>query len=465
MQLTGMILAAGKGTRMKSDVPKGLHLVCGLPMVEHVIRALQGAGAKKSVLVIGHGADQMRDTFHAHPVEFALQAEQLGTGHAAMMAASLFKGYEGAVIVAPGDTPLLTADALTKLAEAHERAHALVTVASFIAADPHGYGRVVRDAKGHPHRIVEHKDASPEELKISEVNSSVYCFDAAALFKILPTLKNNNAQGEYYLTDVLRVVSESGGRTEAVVLPEELFMGVNDRWQLAEASTALKARILKHHAINGVTLIDPSTTWIGPEVTVGTDTVIEPNTVIEGRTQIGARCHLGPNSRIGDSKIGEGVTVRMSHVDHAILGDGSRIGPFANLRPGAVLGNGVKLGNFVEVKNSTLQDGVSAGHLSYLGDAEIGAGTNIGAGTITCNYDGYTKHQTRIGEDAFIGSNSTLVAPITIGDGAYVAAGSTITEDVSSDALALGRARQTEKEAWATRWREKNEPISSPTAN
>lgn len=455
MGLAGIILAAGKGTRMKSEVPKVLHLCAGLPMVELVARALRGAGVDRTVVVVGHGADLVKIALgDSHT--FALQEEQNGTGHATLMARDALTGFDGHVLVTAGDTPLLTAEALREVADQHLAANAVATVATFVTDNPYGYGRVVRGESGAPARIVEEKDASPEERQIREVNSGVYCFEAQALFELLPQLGAANAQGEIYLTDVVAKLASSGRRTLAVELKEELFMGVNDRWQLAEASRLMNQTILRRHCLNGVTIVDPASTWIGADVTIGPDTVIEPMTTIGGNTKIGAKCHLGPQSKIDSSVIGDECRVLMSHLNAARMEAGSKCGPFAHLRPGAVLGEGARVGNFVEVKNATLGSGSAANHLTYIGDAKVGAKANIGAGTITCNYDGFRKHTTEIGEGAFVGSNSTLVAPVTIGDGAFVAAGSVITKDVSADALAFGRARQEEKEGWAQRWREKN---------
>lgn len=428
-------------------------------MLELVLEALRGAGVERTVMVVGHGRDQIQAYFEGQDCKFALQEEQHGTGHATMMAAPDLADFDGPVIVTPGDTPLITADAIRRLLVEHVQTDASVTVATFYAADPMGYGRLVRDGAGHPVRIVEHKDASEAERQISEVNSAVYCFNAKELFAFLPKIGNQNAQKEYYLTDVLRLMALSGRTTHAVVFDEvSLFQGVNDRWQLAQAGEVLRHRIAREHCLAGVTIVDPATTYIGPFVKIAPDVTIEPMVMLGGRTRIGSGSIVQAGSRIMNSTLGEGCVIKSSHILDSELGDNVIVGPFAHLRPGSKLGNGTKIGNFVETKNAVLGANVSAGHLTYLGDAEIGDGSNIGAGTITCNYDGYRKHQTTVGEGAFVGSNSTLVAPVTVADGAYVAAGSTITNDVTADALALGRARQVEKEQWAQRWREKNQP-------
>lgn len=445
---------------MKSDLPKGLHRVCGVPMVEQIGRELKAAGVSRPVVVVGHGGDAMIETL-GEGYDFSWQTEQKGTGHAARMTEGLF-GYgpdakssnATHVIVAPGDTPLISASVFKALAGECVARGAQCVVAVAVLADPTGYGRVEFDESG-PVRIVEHKDCTPEQQKsLTTVNSGIYCFEVKALFEALPKLSNNNSQGEYYLTDVLAMIRDEGGRVAAYD-PQDpnILLGVNDRWQLAQCAKLLREQILKKHALNGVTLIDPETTYIEADVVVGIDTVIEPGSILEGKTTIGAACHIGPNTKIKDSQIGERVTVLMSHLERAQMGSRSRCGPYANLRPGAVLGEDVKIGNFVEVKNASLGRKVSVSHLSYIGDGEIGEGSNIGAGVIFCNYDGFLKHHTKVGDNVFVGSNSTLVAPVEIGDGAFVAAGSVITHSVSKDALALGRARQEEKEEWARSWR------------
>jgi bifunctional UDP-N-acetylglucosamine pyrophosphorylase / glucosamine-1-phosphate N-acetyltransferase len=454
--LAGIILAAGKGTRMKSELPKGLFEVCGLPMVELIGRAMREAGVEKPTVVVGHQRELMQHKL-GDAYGYAVQDEQHGTGHAAQMAAPMLNGHHGGVLIVPGDTPLLSGEALRLLAEHHRNSGAACTIATVIMADPAGYGRIVRREDSGVGAIVEHKDA-PEHVRenVKEINSGVYIFDAAALTRLLPQLSNQNAQGEYYLTDLIKAINDEGGRVEALPFDDpDMLMGVNDRWQLAQAAAALRQRILKKHALNGVSIIDPSTTYIGADVSIGQDTVIKPMTSISGLTNIGSGCDIGPSTDINDCEIGNNVTIVMSKLDHATMRDGSRCGPYAHLRLGATIGEGAKIGNYVEVKNAVLGKKAAAAHLTYLGDANIGAGTNVGAGTITCNYDGFGKHRTEIGENVFVGSNSTLVAPITIGEGALIAAGSVITQDVPADALGVGRGRQEVKEQWAARWRQK----------
>jgi len=459
--VAGIILAAGKGTRMKSDLPKGLHQVCGLPMVEHIGRAMKASGVTRPIVVIGHGADAMRGAL-GETYDFTLQKEQLGTGHATLTTAALLAEYSGPVIVAAGDTPMLEAETFQALLKAHRDSKAAITLATCVIENPFGYGRIVRDAKGVFSRIVEQKDAKPEQLKICEVNAALYCFDAKTLFRVLPTIKNTNSQGEYYLTDVLEAVVQQGGKVLAQIFEDRtLLVGVNDRWQLANVDLEMRRRIVKRHAMNGVTFHDIDSVSIGVDVEIGIDTVIEPQTILTGKTKIGAKCHIGPFSRLLDCTMGDESSFVASYAERATIGNKVWVGPYAHLRPHASLGDGVKIGNYVEIKNSQLSPGAKVNHLSYVGDSTVGANTNIGAGTITCNYDGIDKHRTTIGANAFVGSNSTLVAPITIGDDAIIAAGSVVTGDVPSEAMTFGRARQENKEGRATQWRN-NKKSSKP---
>lgn len=457
MAAVGILLAAGKGTRMKSELPKGLHRVCGVPMVDLVARAMAAAGIEERWIVVGHGGDLVVQAL-GPTYRYAWQHEQNGTGHAALMAIQAMAGnVPETVLIAPGDTPLLRAEVFSHLLERHRESSAQCTVATAILPDATGYGRILRDERG-PVAIVEHKDATPEQRQIREVNAAIYVFHGPTLSELLPQLNANNAQGEIYLTDMVGAVRRRGGKVEGVVFDDpDILRGVNDRWQLAEASKVLRLNILRHHALNGVTIVDPDTTYIEPDVTIGVDTTLEPGTILEGSTTIGSKCHIGPNTKIQDSTVGNYCTVLMSHLNEATMLDGARCGPFANLRPGAVLGEGAKIGNFVEVKNATLGARVAVSHLSYIGDGTVGANTNIGAGTIFCNYDGFVKSPTVIGENVFVGSNSTLIAPVTIGDGAMIAAGSVITHNVEPDALAFGRARQETKEGWVPHWRQRRQ--------
>lgn len=450
--LAGLILAAGKGTRMKSEMPKALFRVCGVPMVELVIRAMHEVGVERPIVIVGHQAELVTEMI-GPGCDYATQSEQKGTGHAALMAKEWLEGHDGPVLVAPGDAPLLTVESLRNLRCRHEESGAQATLATCHLADPTGYGRILRSGTGAVVGIVEERDATTEEKQIDEINAGIYCFDAQTLLGVLPRLSAANAQGEYYLTDVVAQIVADGGRVVTSSMSFEEALGVNDRWQLAEAERILRKRILRRHALAGVTIRDPDTTSIGVDVEIEPDVEILPMTSLEGRTRVAVGAIIGPGSRVIDSEIGPGCRVLMSQVHGARLERGAKCGPFANLRPGSVLGEDAKVGNFVEIKKSVLGPGVAAGHLAYLGDAEIGAGTNIGAGTITCNFDGFSKHRTEIGANAFVGSNSTLVAPVTIGDGAIIGAGSVITKDVPADALGLGRARQENKEEWAPPWR------------
>lgn len=453
LPVAGIILAAGKGTRMKSELPKGLHEVCGLPMVELMARAMRQSGISRIIVVIGHGGDliqaRMGDGF-----EYAWQREQKGTGHAVQMAAPLLADHQGPVVVAPGDAPLVSSEVLSELIATMTPGQKCL-VASSLVSDPKGYGRIVRDGD-RVVGVVEEKDATEIQRKIVEVNSSLYCFDGPALLESLPKLQNNNAQGEYYLTDLVAMFAETGASEAKVFEDAEILTGVNDRWQLAEADRKLRQRILRRHAESGVTFMDPNTTYVGIEVEIGVETIVEPSTMIVGKTRVGKSCRLGPYTRIEDCEIGDFVNVYVSYMKESKLHDTVKVGPFAHIRPGSELLPDVKIGNFVETKNAYLAEGVKVSHLSYIGDASVGMNTNIGAGTITCNYDGYKKHQTEIGSDVFVGSNSTLVAPIHLGDGSFVAAGSVVTSGVyPAGGLVIGRNRTEVKEQWAAQWRNK----------
>lgn len=455
-QVAGIILAAGKGTRMKSERPKCLHEVCGEPMAGLVARALVGGGVSRIAIVVGHGGDDLIAAL-GEGYDYVWQREQLGTGHAAMMAADALAGNTGTIVVSAGDTPLLSDATIRELIAVHCEAGAKATVATASLPKPEGYGRIVRGPNSEFTRIVEERDATPEEKSIEEVNSGLYAFSAAELFAILPTLAANNDQGEYYLTDVLARLVERGETVVAHRFEDSEFLrGVNDRWQLAQAEALLRERILKRHAMAGVTILDPASTTIGLDVEIGCDTVLEGQTHIAGKTVIGHGCRIGPSTKIKHCKIGNDCNIYFSHLAEAELHDGVKVGPYANIRPGTVLMDRVKVGNFVEVKNASMGVASAANHLTYIGDAAVGDRTNIGAGTITCNYDGFKKHRTTIGQGVFVGSNSTLVAPVEIADGAFIAAGSTITQNVPSDALAFGRARQEVKDGWAVQWRSKH---------
>lgn len=441
---------------MQSSLPKVLHPICGLPLVEHVGNAMRGMGVEKPVLVVGNGAEgiveQLGDRYR-----YVEQEEQLGTGHALQAALPMLPD-EGVLVVAPGDAPLISAEALGNLVAEQAATCAACVLAVFELENPTGYGRVIRDTAWSPIRVVEELEADEETKRIREVNSSFYCFSISAVKRHLPSLRNLNSKGEYYLTDLVGILAEAGEKIGAVMFRDpDLLVGVNDRWQLAKAESALRMRILEKHALAGVTIVDPSSTYVDVRTIIGKDTVIQPQTHLEGTTEIGSECEIGPNTRVSASKIGDGSKVFFSHLNRAIVGEGCRVGPYANLRPHTVIGARTRVGNYVEIKNALIGQDVSLAHLTYIGDATVGDRTNIGAGTITCNFDGKNKHRTEIGSDVFVGSNSTLVAPLRIDAGAFIAAGSVITKNVGADALALGRSHQTNKEGWAKRWREQRQ--------
>lgn len=451
-QIASVILAAGKGTRMKSHMPKVLHNVCGKPMLEYVIMAAQEAGGGRNVVVIGHEAEMVRESIGS-TVEWAYQAEQLGTGHAVMQAENLLVDFDGSILILCGDTPLITAATLTRLISSHRESGRAATVLTAIMEDPGGYGRIVRDPKTDSVlEIVEHKDASSEQLEIKEINTGMYCFEGKRLFAVLTKITPANAQGEYYLTDVLAVLRTEGEQVGVVTVddPQEC-MGINDRIQLAEAEKALRLRVMHRLMMDGVTILDPGTTYIDFEVTVGPDSVIYPGTIIEGRCRLGENCLIGPYTRLKDTETGNNVTVHSSIILESSVGNNVTVGPFAYIRPGTVLSDETKVGDFVEIKKSVIGRGSKVPHLSYVGDAVIGEKVNIGAGTITCNYDGTRKYGTVIGSNAFIGSNTNLVAPIEVGESAVVGAGSTLTKDVPDGALCVERSKQVTYPGWAAR--------------
>jgi bifunctional UDP-N-acetylglucosamine pyrophosphorylase / glucosamine-1-phosphate N-acetyltransferase len=460
--LAAVILAAGQGTRMKSTLPKVLHEVAGQPMLAHVVKVAGMLGADPILAVIGHGADRVRSACGATGVTFALQAEQLGTGHALQCAAPNLAGFSGDLLLLCGDVPLLRVETLTALLDHHRAEQATVTVLTAILANPHGYGRIIR-GDGGVERIVEEKDATPAERAVREINTGIYVFAAPRVFSLLAGLTNTNAQGEYYLTDVIAAARSAQERVAALAIAHaEEAMGINDRVQLAEAGVLLRGRINEGHMRAGVTLVDPAATYIDPEVTIGPDTVIHPGVHLRGRTAIGRDCVLEPGVIISDCTLADRVHVKAGSVLSAsTVGADTDIGPMAHLRPGTVLAGDNKIGNFVETKKAAIGRGSKASHLTYLGDAEIGAGVNIGCGTITCNYDGVHKHVTVIEDEVFVGSDVQFVAPVRIGKGSLIGAGSTITRDVPPDALAISRADQKIVEGWVSRKR--NKAVKSET--
>ncbi|SHE32908.1 bifunctional UDP-N-acetylglucosamine pyrophosphorylase / Glucosamine-1-phosphate N-acetyltransferase [Desulfofundulus australicus DSM 11792] len=448
MSLAAVILAAGKGTRMKSGLPKVMHRVCGRPMIEYVLDAVQGAGVEEIVVVVGFGGDLVARTVQDR-ARVVYQHQQLGTAHALLQAAPVLGNFPGAILVVCGDTPLVTSSTLARLAAAHAEMGVRATILTAILEDPTGYGRVIRDGEGRVQRIVEQRDATPRELAVKEINTGIYCFSAPGLFDALSAIKSENAQGEYYLTDIIGQLVQQGEPVAALKVedPREVE-GINDRRQLARMEAYLRQQILEELMLSGVTVVDPATTFVDRNVKIGPDTVIYPFTIIEGNTVIGRNCVIGPGSRLIDVQTGEGVVIEHSVIRESKIGDNCTIGPFAYIRPGCVLAPEVKVGDFVELKKTVVGRGSKIPHLSYVGDATVGSGVNIGAGTITCNYDGEKKWPTVIGDGAFIGSNTNLVAPVEVGKGAFIGAGSTITRDVPPGALGIERGRQRNIENW-----------------
>ncbi len=446
-----VILAAGLGTRMKSSLPKVLHQVAGWPMLRHVTTALHEAGLEDIILVLGHQSELVEKTMGSG-YRIAYQENQLGTGHALLQALPLLQEFgQGYCLVACGDTPLLRAETFRMLQEKHQSSKAAATVLTAVLNKPAGYGRIIKEGSKVT-RIVEEKDASQEEKAVKEINTGTYCFNIEDLIKLLPLLKPLNNQGEFYLTDVISLLAEEGKQVETLILSDPVeAMGINDRVQLAQAEKHMRQRIAEKHMLAGVTMIDPAHTYIEACVSIGADTVIYPGVHLAGETVIGANCEIGPDCRIIATKVGSGTQIKYSYLQEAIVGSNCTIGPFSYLRPGAQLADNVKVGDFSEVKNSYIGEGSKIPHLSYVGDSTVGKGVNIGAGTITCNYDGKKKYPTHIGDNVFVGSNTNLVAPVTIGEGAYIGAGSTITKDIPAGALAVARGKQRNIEDWQSR--------------
>ncbi|MFJ8072154.1 bifunctional UDP-N-acetylglucosamine diphosphorylase/glucosamine-1-phosphate N-acetyltransferase GlmU [Peribacillus sp. NPDC096447] len=441
-----IILAAGQGTRMKSKLYKVLHPVCGKPMVQHVIDQVNQLQIEEIVTVIGHGAEKVQEQL-GDSCKYALQEQQLGTAHAVMQAESVLSAKSGTTLVICGDTPLIKAETMKELIALHEQSQAKATILTAYADNPAGYGRVLRGEGGLVEKIVEHKDASDEERYVKEINTGTYCFDNQALFNALKKVSNENVQGEYYLPDVIEILKQEGEVVTAFQSNDfEETLGVNDRVALSQAEQVLRKRINETHMRNGVTIIDPLTTFIEADVQIGQDTVINPGSFIKGKSIIGQDCLIGPNTEISNCEIGDGTEVLQSVVHESSIGSFVKIGPFAHVRPQSDIKDSVKIGNFVEIKKTVFGKGSKVSHLSYIGDAEVGENVNIGCGSITVNYDGKNKYLTKIEDNVFIGCNSNLVAPVTVGEGAYVAAGSTITQDVPQDALSVARARQVNKE-------------------
>jgi len=448
-----VILAAGQGTRMKSTQPKVLHTIAGRSLLEHVLRTADSLHPSSVTIVVGHRADAIRDKLVGRQnLRFVLQEPQLGTAHALQQTEPALSGQTGTVVLLSGDVPLLSRSTLRRLTDLHRGAKAAATVVTATVERPYGYGRIVRSG-GRIVRIVEERDATPAERQIKEINSGIYAFDLAPLFDALRGIASQNAQGEFYLTDLVAIYRRRKLPVEThMVENAEEIRGINSRTELAEVSRLVRQTKNEELMAAGVTLVDPATTYIEPDVEIGPDTIIHPGVTIEGSTKIGAACEIQANVRIADSELGDRVTINnFCLIVGARVADGVAIGPFAHLRPDSDVGEGAKVGNFVELKKTSLGAGSKVNHLSYLGDATVGAGVNVGAGTITCNYDGVNKHRTVIEDGAFIGSDTQLIAPVTVGKGAYVGAGSSITEDVPAGSLGIARGRQTNIEGWVER--------------
>ncbi len=443
----GIILAAGEGKRMKSKLPKPLHKVCGKPMIDHIVDALKNAGVNDSIVVVGHKAEIVKAHLGEN-IKSVYQEDQLGTGHAVMCCEEFLKNKSGRVIVLAGDAPLITSETISRVFEYHIKNDYSATVLTADALDSTGLGRIIRNAEGNIEKIVEHKDASEEERMIKEVNSANYCFNIEDLQDALKKIENDNAQKEYYLTDTIEILKRSGKKVGAYKTDFVEFMAVNSRMQLQEASNAMRRRVLTRLMEDGVTIIDPASTYVDMDVVIGMDTILYPGTIIEGSTIIGEECIIGPNSRIVSSVIGNGVEIQNSVVLESKVNDNSKVGPFAYIRPESEIGSNVKIGDFVEIKKSKIGDKTKVSHLTYIGDSEVGKGCNFGCGTVVVNYDGTNKYKTKIGDNAFIGCNCNLIAPVEVGNNAYLAAGSTITDNVPDGALAIARERQVNKEGW-----------------
>jgi bifunctional UDP-N-acetylglucosamine pyrophosphorylase/glucosamine-1-phosphate N-acetyltransferase len=448
-----VILAAGQGTRMKSALPKVLHPVAGLPMIQQVVQTAETLAPASIAVIVGHQAEAVRSFLDGRSgVQFAIQSPQLGTAHALQQAEPLLLGRTGTLVLLSGDVPLLRAATLRRLLDTHRETGAAATVVTATVERPYGYGRIIR-VGGRIARIVEERDASPAQRQVREINSGIYAFDLAPLFDHLRSIATKNAQGEYYLTDLVALYRRRKLPVETVMVddPAEI-RGVNTRSELAEVSAIMRQNKNEELMAAGVTIVDPATTYIDPNVEVGPDTVIHPGVVIQGQSKVGSACEIHAYVRLTDSELADKVTINNFCVlVGARVAEGAAIGPFAHLRPASDVGPGAKVGNFVELKKTTMGQGSKVNHLSYLGDATIGARVNVGAGTITCNYDGQKKHETVIEDGAFIGSDTQLIAPVRVGKGAYVGAGSSITEDVPDGALGIGRGRQTNVEGWVER--------------
>ncbi len=447
-----LILAAGKGTRMKSDLVKVLHPLLGLPMLSYPIDlSLNGIKAEKTIVLVGYQADQIKERFKNSQIEFVLQEEQLGTGHAALQAIPLLKTFIGTVVILCGDVPLVKAKTLRTFIDDFGRSDSILSVLTTVVKDPFGYGRIIRGPEGWVEKIVEEKDASEKERSIREINTGIYCTKTAFLIEGLKQIGKENAQGEYYLTDLVEIGKKRGLKCSAHIVDDPVeVMGINTRVDLAMANETLRQEKLKELMLSGVTIVDPNTTYVDQTVEVGKDTILHPNCHLQGRTKIGERCTIEPNSKVFDSIVGDEVTIHSNCViSESKVEDGVILGPFAHLRPLSEVKRKAKIGNFVEVKKSIIGKGSKANHLAYIGDSLLGEDVNIGAGTIFCNYNGFEKHQTIIGDRVFVGSNVELVAPVKVGNGSSIGAGTTVTKDIPEGALAISRTKQKNIKGWS----------------
>lgn len=449
MGLYSIILAAGEGKRMKSNIAKPLQQAAGKALVEWVLDTAEETGSDENIVVIGHKAEDVK-AYLGDRAKFAYQYEQLGTGHAVMQGIESIKDVDGTVMVLYGDSPLIEAETLKRVREDHSKKMRAATVITAIADEPYGYGRIVRE-NGEIVRIVEQKDASEDEQKITEVNSGMYFFDIQKLKESLSKITNDNSQGEYYITDVIEIMLSEGEKVGAYVTDLEQTMGVNDKLQLSQVGKILNRRKVEALMLAGVTIIDPDKVQVTTNVKVGRDTVLYPGTVLEGDTVIGENCVIGSNTSLNNCKVGDNTKILETVGIDSEIGSDTNVGPFAYLRPGTRVGSEVKIGDFVEVKNSTIDDGTKVAHLTYIGDADVGKRVNFGCGTVVVNYDGVNKHRTIIEDDCFIGCNTNLVSPVVVRHGAYTAAGSTITDEVPPESLAIARSKQVVKEQWTAK--------------
>lgn len=447
MNICAVVMAAGEGKRMKSRHSKVVQKAAGKPLVCWVRDVLCEAGATEQVYIVGHRQEEVRAAL-GEEVAFVLQEQQLGTGHAVMQASHFLEGRIGCTLVLCGDAPLITSDTLRSVLAQFEASKCAAIVITADAPDPAGYGRIIRNGEGHVTAIVEHRDATEQQRAVREVNSSMYCFDTPLLLSALGKIGSKNQQQEYYLTDTIEILIREGHQVEAFKTSFDQIMGINDRIQLQEASALLNRRIVRRHMTNGVTVIDPDTTYIEEQVQIGMDSVIYPMTILEGETRIGEEAVIGPNSRLTDVVAGDRTRLEQTVAERCTIEDDAVLGPFTHIRFGSMIGPGCRVGNFTEIKNSTLGAGTQIVHQGYLGDVDVGDNVNFGSNCSVANYDGQVKARTRVGSHAFVGNNTTLVAPVEISENTYVAAGSTITETVPQFALSIARARQINKENW-----------------